>query len=111
MKNLSRRTFLKSAAAAAPAGAVIVCGRATAQDDLPHVTDDDPTAKALAYVHDASMVDKSNPLAARYEPGQMCSNCVQLQGNEGDEWRPCPIFPGKLVKATGWCSVWAAKPQ
>ncbi|MDH5620575.1 MAG: high-potential iron-sulfur protein [Gammaproteobacteria bacterium] len=32
-----------------------------------------------------------------------------MQGNDGDEWRPCQIFPGKVVNAAGWCSVWAAK--
>jgi len=39
----------------------------------------------------------------------MCSNCALIQGNDGDEWRPCQIFPGKLVNANGWCSVWAPK--
>ena len=29
---------------------------------------------------------------------------------DGDAWRPCQIFPGKLVNAKGWCSVWAPKP-
>jgi hypothetical protein len=34
---------------------------------------------------------------------------MQLQGKEGDEWRPCNLFPGKLVNAHGWCKVWQAK--
>jgi len=106
---VTRRIFLRNAAAAFPIGAIVLEGSALAQD-LPHVTLDDPTAKALGYVEDAKTVDKSNPLAARYEEGQDCANCVQLQGTPGDEWRPCNLFPGKLVNAGGWCSVWAMKP-
>jgi hypothetical protein len=92
-----------------PVGAIVLESTAQAQD-LPHVTLDDPTAKALAYVHDAKTVDTSNPAAARYEDGQNCANCVQLQGEAGAEWRPCALFPGKLVAAAGWCSVWTKKP-
>lgn len=75
--------------------------------DMPKLSPEDPTAVAMKYVHDASTVDAStrpNPAAE-----QNCSNCALLQGAEGDEWRPCPIFPGKLVNANGWCSVWAPK--
>jgi hypothetical protein len=36
---------------------------------------------------------------------------MQLTGKEGDEWRPCNVFPGKLVNANGWCKVWAPKPS
>jgi hypothetical protein len=105
----SRRRFLKNAAVAFPVAAVVVEHGAQAQD-LPHVELDDPTAQALFYVHDATTVDTSNPATARYEAGQTCANCVQVQGNDGDEWRPCNLFPGKAVSASGWCSVWAAKP-
>jgi len=107
---LSRRVFLRNAAVAFPIGAIVLERTASAQD-LPHVELDDPTAKALLYVHDAKNVDTSNPLAARYEEGQHCANCVQIQGEDGAEWRPCALFPGKLVAAAGWCSVWAKKPD
>ncbi|MEF1220553.1 high-potential iron-sulfur protein [Photobacterium damselae] len=40
----------------------------------------------------------------------MCANCALIQGKDGDEWRPCAIFPGKLVNANGWCSAYAPKP-
>ncbi|MDP5191762.1 high-potential iron-sulfur protein [Rheinheimera baltica] len=33
-----------------------------------------------------------------------------LQGNAGEAWRPCGVFPGKLVNAEGWCAAWAKKP-
>ena len=109
-KNLSRRTFIQSIAVALPAGAAVLHDQARAED-LPKLDPEDPTAKALVYVHDAADVDTSNPLAARFEPGQDCSNCAQIQGDdESAEWRPCGIFPGKLVASAGWCSVWVAKP-
>ncbi|NIA26646.1 MAG: hypothetical protein GWP02_01225 [Desulfobulbaceae bacterium] len=64
-------------------------------------------AMAMKYTHDASTVDaasRTNPAA-----DQSCSNCALVQGNDGDAWRPCQIFPGKAVSAKGWCSVWAPK--
>ena len=106
---LTRRVFLRNAAVAFPIGAIVVESAALAQD-LPHVELDDPTAKALLYVNDAAEVDKSNPLAARYAEGQHCGNCVQIQGEDGTEWRPCNLFPGKSVHVNGWCSAWAMKP-
>lgn len=107
-ENVSRRKFLQSLAVVLPAGAVLL-NRETHAQDLPKLELSDPTAKALVYVHDVADVDTSNPLAARFEAGQDCSNCAQIQGEEGVEWRPCGIFPGKLVNNAGWCSVWVAK--
>ena len=107
---LSRRRFLRNSAVAFPIGVVVLESTALAQD-VPHVALDDPTAKALGYVHDAKTVDKSVPTNARYEEGQTCANCVQLQGEAGAEWRPCILFPGKLVAAAGWCTVWTKKPD
>ena len=108
-KNLNRRKFLQHAVAALPVGAVLLQHEVRAQD-LPKLEESDPAAAALLYVHDNSEVDTSNPIAARFEPSQKCLNCAQIQGEEGPEWRPCGIFPGKLVSINGWCSVWAAKP-
>jgi hypothetical protein len=108
-KNVTRRTFLRTIVAALPAGAVLVNGKSVAQD-LPKLAANDPAAKALVYVENAAQVDTSNPLAARFQAGQDCSNCAQIQGEDGAAWRPCAIFPGKLVASKGWCSVWVAKP-
>jgi len=105
-KNLTRRTLLKTIAVALPAVAVLKQEAQAA--DLPHVDPNDPTAKALGYVDDVAKIDKANPMAARYEAGQQCANCIQIQSDSGD-YRPCGIFPGKAVSAKGWCSVWAAK--
>ena len=110
-ENLTRRTFLQTLAVALPlpAGTVMLHSESHAED-LPKLDLNDPAAKALVYVEDAATVDKSNPLAARFEAGQDCANCAQIQGEDGAEWRPCGIFPGKLVASKGWCSVWVAKP-
>ena len=120
---VSRRRFLASVAIAVPVGAAlldaVVTNSASAQapaakapaaaPQLPKLDLADPSAKALLYVEDASKVDRKNPLAARYSPDQKCSTCAQIQGKPGDDYRPCAIFPGKLVASKGWCSVWAKK--
>lgn len=109
-ESISRRNFLKGVALAVPAGSVALQATVAKASDLPKLDEADPAAKALLYVHDAADVDTSNPMAARFEPSQNCANCVQIQGEDGAEWRPCGIFPGKSVAAAGWCSVWALKP-
>jgi High potential iron-sulfur protein len=70
--------------------------------DLPLVTADDPTAKALKYVEDAAK-------AADAKPGSKCANCTLYQGTAGSAQGGCLLFPGKAVKATGWCSSWTLK--
>lgn len=70
--------------------------------DAPLVTADDPTAKALKYVSDAS---KSKDA----KPGSTCANCTLYQGTTGAAQGGCLLFPGKSVKASGWCSSWTAK--
>jgi High potential iron-sulfur protein len=105
----NRRTVLKNALAglaALPAAGLV--RDAAAQGALPHLDEKDPLAVAMAYVHDAKKVDASK--VPQFKPGSTCANCLQLTGKEGDEWRPCNIFPGKLVNANGWCKVWVAKP-
>jgi hypothetical protein len=32
---------------------------------------------------------------------------MQIKGDAKAEWRPCNIFPGKLVNNNGWCAAWA----
>ncbi|MGR5145678.1 high-potential iron-sulfur protein [Photobacterium alginatilyticum] len=63
--------------------------------DLPHLDENDAQASALKYIHKSPYEDRN------------CANCVLLQGEAGDEWRPCQLFPGKLVSSSGWCSAWA----
>lgn len=102
----SRRNFLRAGiatAVAVPFGRLALDGRAHAQD-LPKLSEDDPQAKALKYVQDASQVESD----ARKE-GASCANCQLYQGSPDAEWGKCSIFPGKLVNSQGWCTAWTPK--
>src|SRR5215470_16635910 len=68
--------------------------------DLPLVSADDPTAKALKYVSDAGK-------AADAKPGSKCASCSNYQGTAGSAQGGCLLFPGKAVLAAGWCSSWS----
>lgn len=72
-----------------------------------HLSTTDPAAVALGYHEDAKAVDVKQ--FSTYQPGQICSTCLQLQGTQGEPWRPCNLFPGKLVSSDGWCKVWVKK--
>lgn len=84
---------------------------AAPQAELVRLTEDDPTADALGYHHDATQVDTTKyPRRAGAEGAtQFCHNCSLYQGQEGDEWGGCSLFPGKSVNANGWCNGWVAK--
>jgi High potential iron-sulfur protein len=106
---IDRRTLLKNALvglAALPATGLV--REAAAQGSAPRLEEKDSLAVAMGYVHDAKKLDPSK--VPQYKPGTKCSNCVQLVGKEGEQWRPCNLFPGKLVNADGWCKVWVLKP-
>ncbi|MDH3546459.1 MAG: high-potential iron-sulfur protein [Gammaproteobacteria bacterium] len=106
MSKIARRKFIQLSAVAA-AGCLVQPGRQAQAQDLPQLAEDDPLAMAMKYTHDASTVDPST----RNNPAgdQTCANCALIQGNDGDAWRPCQIFPGKVVSADGWCAAWAPK--
>ena len=106
MSKIARRKFIQLSAVAA-AGCLVNPGREARAQELPKLAEDDPLAMAMKYVHDATTVDP----ASRPQPAEVqnCANCALIQGNDGDEWRPCQIFPGKAVAAAGWCTVWAPK--
>lgn len=106
MSKIARRKFIQMSAVAA-AGCIAVSGRDARAQDLPHLSEDEPLAKGMRYTNDSGSVDPST--RANPAPNQHCATCALVQGNDGDEWRPCQIFPGKLVNANGWCSVWAPK--
>jgi len=106
---IDRRTLLKNAMiglVAIPAASLV--REAAAADAAPHLAETDTLAVSLGYVNDAKKVDATK--VPQYKAGSHCANCMQLQGKDGDEWRPCALFPGKLVHADGWCKVWVAKP-
>lgn len=96
MSKIARRQFIQLSAVAA-AGCLVRPGREAHADEMPHLSEDDPTAQSLKYVN------------ASTTEGQSCSNCALAMGTAGDAWLPCQIFPGKSVNANGWCSVWAPK--
>lgn len=68
--------------------------------DLPLLSPGAPDAKAVHYVEDASR-DKRAP------KGATCANCGLYGGATGSAQGPCQLFPGKSVKAGGWCSSWS----
>jgi len=71
------------------------------KEELPRVDEEkDPTATALQYKHKAPE-DKE-------KAGQTCVTCQFIQADSG-EWRPCQLFPGKVVSAEGWCASWMKK--
>ncbi|CAM3832602.1 high-potential iron-sulfur protein [Rheinheimera salexigens] len=92
----NRRRFLKLSAGGLvglSVGGVSLKAFANEQLDA-----ENPQAKALQYTHQSEKEDAN------------CANCALIQGTEGEEWRPCAIFPGKLVHSDGWCAAWAQKP-
>ena len=72
-----------------------------------HLDPQDHDAEALSYHENAATVDtKQFPT---YQPGQRCGKCVQLGGDDGEQWRPCRVMEGKLVSANGWCEAFFSK--
>ena len=103
--SISRRELLARIAVTTVAGTVASVAAAAEHDaSAQRVDPADATAVALGYVEDATRVDASR--FKTYRPGQSCANCTQIQGAAGAEWRPCLLFPDKLVKAAGWCSAY-----
>jgi hypothetical protein len=102
---VSRRNFVETLLLAT--AAVTVAGRSAVADELPKLDVQDPAAVALGYALHASEVDTRK--YPTYVKGSNCENCLQLQGKPGNEYRPCSLFPGKLVSVSGWCSGWTAE--
>jgi len=99
----SRRRLLRNVALGV---ALIPIARAplevAAAADAPLLSADDPTAKALKYTSDASTAKDA-------KPGSKCANCRLYQGAAKSTEGGCSIFPGKSVKASGWCTSWTPK--
>jgi hypothetical protein len=127
--SLSRRSLLKNIAIAA--GTAVAANAAAAATTAPAAAPAKPAAAgaakpaapaagpakldpkdaaavALGYHEDAKKVDpKKFPM---HKANQLCSNCLQIQGKAGEAYRPCNLFPKKLVADKGWCKVWVKKP-
>ncbi|MDE2271994.1 MAG: high-potential iron-sulfur protein [Xanthomonadaceae bacterium] len=98
----SRRQFMKTAVVAT---AAVMAGGTIRKlfAAEPHLTDADPTAKAMDYVDDATTSKNS-----LYKPGSVCANC-QLYTGGSNGYGNCQLFPGKLVSSKGWCTSYTAK--
>jgi len=99
--SLSRRRLLRRLALGASV-APLAAGawRTTRAASAPLLSVDAPEAKAVKYVENASDAPGATP-------GNNCANCGLYQGPNGSSQGPCQLFPGKEVKAAGWCSSWA----
>jgi len=100
--NPGRRALLQQAALGLTLSPLVpAAARATAAADLPLISEQDPAAKAVQYVEDARR-------AAGAASGAECSNCSIYSAAAGAANGTCTLFPGKLVKAAGWCSQWSS---
>ena len=105
----TRRRFFGQVAVAGAGLAVGVSltNSAFAQAALPELGEAEPTAAALGYKADTSKVDGAK--YPNHKADQNCAKCNLVQGKDGDALRPCAIFPGKSVKANGWCAAYVPK--
>jgi High potential iron-sulfur protein len=102
-QSLSRRRFLQRFAiglSVAPlAAGPLRCAFAAPG---PLLSVNAPEARAVKYVENAKD-------AKGAQPGSNCGNCGLYQGATGSAQGPCQLFPGKDVRASGWCTSWAAQ--
>jgi hypothetical protein len=101
LRNPERRALLRRAALGLSLPALLLGETSPAgQAQLPLISEQDPAAKAVHYVEDASH-------AKAAASGADCSNCSLYGTAGGAAQGTCSLFPGKLVKAAGWCSSWS----
>jgi hypothetical protein len=104
--NVTRRKVVKNLSLAASFSAGLTCGL-TFGAEAARLEMKDPAATALGYVENVAHLDtKKYP---EFVSGSSCENCLQLKGAAGNNYRPCGLFPGKLVSVSGWCKGWAAE--
>jgi len=96
--SLSRRRLLQRVAL----GLTVAAGpwRVASAAAPPLLSADAPEARAVKYVEDARQ-------ARDAQPGSRCGNCALYQGANSSTQGACQLFPGKDVRAAGWCSSWA----
>jgi hypothetical protein len=98
--SLSRRRLLQRLALGASVAPLAAGARRSVAAAAPLLSVNAPEAKAVRYVEDAKDAQGASP-------GSNCANCGLYQGPNGSTQGPCQLFPGKAVKAAGWCSSWA----
>lgn len=100
----TRRQFLKQGAALAliplvPAVSLNAHGAGK-------VPSDDPAAKALRYVEDATQANRADKMGVAASD-QICQNCrFYVTSDAGAAWAPCQLFQSRLVAGAGWCAGW-----
>jgi hypothetical protein len=100
-ENPSRRQFVRKLLLGATLTPLAVARLTTSRAaDLPLLSLDDPAAKKVKYTEDASTEKSATK-------GNNCATCALYEGMYGSTQGPCQLFPGKHVKAAGWCSSWA----
>lgn len=99
----TRRVFLLQLAATG--------GTALAATTLPGAGGPQPvdeksaSASALGYVSDHTRADRKRfPSAGSH---QRCGTCSYFQSGANT----CPVFAGRLVNSSAWCSSWTKKPS
>jgi hypothetical protein len=103
LRNPGRRALLKQAAlglSLAPLALAETTATATAADDLPLLSEQEPAAKAVYYVEAAGRAQGA-------ASGAECSNCSIYSAPAGASKGTCTLFPGNSVKAAGWCNKWS----
>jgi hypothetical protein len=97
---LTRRRLLQRLALGAALTPLVGGGMRARAAATALLSPDAPEAKAVKYVEDATKAKGATP-------GNTCATCSLYQGPNGSTQGPCQLFPGKDVKAAGWCSSWA----
>jgi hypothetical protein len=101
LRNPARRALLRQAALGLSLARLALAESPAASAAEPAlISEQDPAAKTVQYVEDAGR-------AKGAESGADCSNC-SIYGATGAAQGTCTLFPGKLVKAKGWCSKWSS---
>lgn len=104
LRSPARRRLLQALGLAVPLGMIgmigVTPGVRGAAPAAPLLDAAAPEAQAVKYVEDGTH-------ASGAAPGSTCANCALYQGAAGSKQGPCQIFPGKDVKAAGWCTSWA----
>lgn len=97
----NRRIFIMQAVAGLAAAGL---GRLAVADERTLLREDEPKAVEFGYVAQTARVDQGK--FPEHQPDQQCSKC-QIYEDGPDGKGGCPLFPGKLVLAGGWCSAFS----
>lgn len=105
---MARRTVLKLSVGALAGLLASPRTALTATTSAPRtlLQPEEPAAKAIAYLVNASRVNPAE--FPSYRRGQTCATCVFVELGTG-RTRGCSIVPGRLVLATAWCKLWKAR--